>query len=179
MDLRRVRARNLRDHAGGRRDTGHDRDRVPPGRHRADTIASGTSFTRTTTIRYAVTGGGHVPVSRPDNAAGVCTYTYDGRGHLLSLTDPTGIVTSASYDTLGRQVSTAVSSAGGTALTSRFVAYSDLTRTVTETTATGSITLIRDGRQRIIQKVRSDRTVRRTSFTTKPISRLPPAASPR
>ena len=115
------------------------------------TVAVGTPYTRTTTIRYGIAGGGHVPLMRQDNAGGVTTYVYDGLGHLLSLADPAGIVTNAAFDTLGRQVKTWIATQDKT-ISATSITYNDLERTAVETAATGSLMLVRDGFQRVIEK---------------------------
>lgn len=115
------------------------------------TVAVGTASEQSTTVQYGITAGGHVPISRIDASGGQCAYVYDGLGHLLSLTDPTGIVTTASFDTLGRQVATAISDST-VVLSSRKIAYNDFTRSTVETSATGSMTLTRDPLQRIVEK---------------------------
>lgn len=117
----------------------------------ATTVAWGTPSARTTTVQYALCGKQHVPIKRTDNAGAFTQYTYDGLGQLLSLTDPAGIVTSATYDTLGRQTQTAIGQ-GHTILSSSAIAYQDATRTAVETTASTSLTLVKDGLQRIVSK---------------------------
>ncbi|WP_217589011.1 RHS repeat-associated core domain-containing protein [Burkholderia sp. GbtcB21] len=124
------------------------------------TVASGTSSARTTTVHHALCGKQHVPINRTDNAGAVTQYAYDGLGRLLLLTDPTGIVTSATYDSLGRQIAIAISQ-DHTTLSSSTVTYQDPTRTTIETTpidvqTDGSVTIVKDGLQRIISKRTSD-----------------------
>lgn len=122
----------------------------------ATTVAAGTAGARTTTVQYALAGARRVPVARTDDAGAACSYTYDALGRLLALTDPSAIVTRASYDSLGRQVATSVSQSGRV-FSARTIAYEDLDRTVTETTAAGkTLTLLRDGFGRIIGKSTGD-----------------------
>jgi len=114
------------------------------------TTAAGTPLERTTVVRYADSPNGRIPVSVKNADGGQTTYTYNGLGQLLSLEDPTGIVTKAEYDTLGRQISATAGSI------SRTITYNDLEQSVTEKNGGQTITLFKDGLQRVIKKVTND-----------------------
>ncbi len=124
------------------------------------TVAEGTPQAQQTTVRYGLIHDGNVPLSRADSERHTTSYAYDGGGRLIRLTDPQGITTAASYDTLGRQLSVTVGS-GTQTLISRRISYDDMRRQTTETTAAGSVTFTRDGAQRVILKQTSagERTV--------------------
>lgn len=119
------------------------------------TVAAGTPQAQQVTVRYGLAGQGNVPVSRASLDQLPTVFRYDGRGRLLSLTDPLGITTSASYDTLGRQLSVEVGS-GDSVLLSRSISYDDLKQQAAETTAAGQVTYTFDGIQRLVRQQSAD-----------------------
>jgi RHS repeat-associated protein len=118
--------------------------------------AYGKPEARTTTTHYVQCGDERLPVRRVAGNGETTTFTYDGLARLTSAVDPLGVVSSARYDSLGRQVYSSVIGAKGMQLERTFL-RDDQQRRTTSTQPDGkSVTVSSDALQRTLKKVYSD-----------------------
>jgi len=92
---------------------------------------------RTTTSQLAKFQSRQRIVSQTGNDGQTTTWTFDPLGEVTSITDPLGVVTSASYDTLGRGIGSAVQSGESTQM-GVATSYDDLARTMSNLDARGT-----------------------------------------
>ena len=118
--------------------------------------AHGKPEARKTTTDYIYCGDQRLPARRTTGNTETTSFTYDPLGRLTAASDPIGVVSTARYDSLGRQVFTSVRGPAGTLL-ERTLAYDDKQRTVTLKQPDGkTVTATSDALKRTLTKSYSD-----------------------